>query len=228
MTEPIYYSFTFFLFSLLRASFNFRKSYCNRLAGRDFAAMGHTNGIMEICAVRTWCMHDKTVGDWIKQWFSGKCAERLTLHVISKISTVHTFDVSKNLIAIDMLETFWVICVTLHLWCSPEILASVSIFLSCSCSYLVYRWVYWAFESDFERGICSHTWGVLAAWHNVELFAAPPSIRTELYAKRPPRWEHVECCHVLSVPTPLVWAYFSNPFNSSYPGAEVVWHVVAL
>lgn len=39
-------------------------------------------------------------------------------------------------------------------------------------------------------------------------FGVPPLKGTRLYAGRPCSWERVECCRILTVPTPPFWAYY--------------------
>lgn len=56
----------------------------------------------------------------------------------------------------------------------------------------------------------------------MELFAVPPLVRPRLYAALPSWWERVECCHVLTVPTPPVLAYFTNLVVVERPGTAAV------
>lgn len=65
-------------------------------------------------------------------------------------------------------------------------------------------------------------------WQNVELFAVPPFMRSQLYAVRPSWWERVEYCRVLTVPSTPVLAYYTNLVVEERPGAARVWNTAAI
>lgn len=73
-----------------------------------------------------------------------------------------------------------------------------------------------------------HNWGVIVGWHNMELFVALLWSRSQLCAERLTRWERVEPCRTLYVPTPPVLTYYSNVFIGDHPNPGVARRVAAL
>lgn len=96
------------------------------------------------------------------------------------------------------------------------------------CIYQAANWQYWVPDVGFKRCMPTHIWGVLTGWHSIWLFAASPALQEELYAARLEWWEPVECCRILSVPTPLILANYSNVVIGDQAGTNVVWRVAAL
>lgn len=75
---------------------------------------------------------------------------------------------------------------------------------------------------DFERSMRDHGGSFLERWDIVQLFAVPPSARSQLYGELPPLWERVKCSGTFSVPKPAMLVYYLNAVIGECPGADVV------
>lgn len=94
--------------------------------------------------------------------------------------------------------------------------------------YLLAHWQYGVRNVDSERRTRTSDRGVLAKWHNVELFATPPKRRNGLCAGCPEWRERVKCCQILSVLTALILAYYTNHIICYQSGRTSIWYVAAL
>lgn len=73
-----------------------------------------------------------------------------------------------------------------------------------------------------------HTRRLLGSWHNVEFFAVPSFVRSQLYTVCSSWWELVEWYGVLAVPTSLVLADYTSLVAYKRPRAAAVWHVSSI
>lgn len=86
----------------------------------------------------------------------------------------------------------------------------------------------WDCGVDFKRRTNTLVWGVLAAWHNVELFTIPPTLRDSFSAGLLECLEHGKCSLVLPVSTHPFLVYHRNVLIDDHTGETAVWRVAAL
>lgn len=69
----------------------------------------------------------------------------------------------------------------------------------------------------------------MSGWHKVKLFALPVFDRSEYYVQiSANRKEEFECCRVGKVPTPPVFAFFSDVILRDDGGAPDIWHIAII
>lgn len=70
---------------------------------------------------------------------------------------------------------------------------------------------------------------IFQAGTNVELLTLLSSARSEYYVRILSYWQdEFECCGLLAVPTPLVFAYFSDVVLQDHGGASPTWHIAII
>lgn len=84
------------------------------------------------------------------------------------------------------------------------------------------RFDYWACDCDFEHRLCLHARGILASWHDFELFAIPPLHRPSHYRRTPGWAREFEGSRLLGASTPMVFAYYSGYTLKHHPRQDLV------
>lgn len=150
-------------------------------------------------------VRDTAVGAWNKCWLhiSGRCASMARATHYNAVDSL--FVRCREELDYERL----VGDVVLRLCDKPDDAFPSDLGLFCfsqlfDCLFFASHWSFWARDFDFEYRMRTGERHLLVGWHNVEIFALPPSRRHQHYVVVPEWWRLYEACCIPTVPTLFV------------------------